>query len=382
MFRSTKYRLYPNKEQEVLLSKHFGCVRFVYNYCLNAKKVAWEERKENISRYGLCALLPKLKKEEDTSWLSEVNAQSLQGALVNLDMAFTKFFHKQAGFPKFKSKFSRQSFTVPQSGRVEEKSICIPKFSPIRAVIDQPVIGKIKKITVSKTPTGKYFASVLSDDGESAPAKLPVTEDRTIGIDLGLKTFATLSTGEKIENPKHLKRALARLRRAQRKSSRRKKGSSNRKRQNRVVACIHERVTNRRNDFLHKLTTRLVRENQTDSFAIEDLAVSNMLKNHRLARAIGDAGWSTFVTLLTYKAERVGKNILTIGRYEPSSKSCSCGKINEELKLSDRVWACKACGRTHDRDLLAAQNIKRFALHPQQSVRQGMPESTLEECVI
>ena len=382
MFRSMKYRLYPNKEQEVLLAKHFGCVRFVYNYCLNVKKTAWEERKENISRYALTNLLPKLKKEEDTVWLSEVNAQSLQGSLVNLDTAFTKFFHKQAEFPKFKNKFSRQSFTVPQFGRVEDKSICIPKFSPIRAAIDRPVSGKIKKITVSRTPTGKYFASVLCDDGVIAPSRLPVIEERTIGIDLGLKTFATLSTGEKIDNPKHLKRALARLRRAQRKYSRRAKGSSNRRKQNRRIACIHEKVVNRRNDFLHKLTTRLVRENQTDSFAIEDLAVSNMMKNHRLARAIGDAGWSTFVTLLTYKAERVGKNILTIGRYEPSSKSCSCGKINEELKLSDRVWTCKSCGKTHDRDLLAAQNIKRFALHPQQSVRQGMPESTLEECVV
>jgi putative transposase len=382
MFKSTKYRLYPNKEQEILLAKHFGCARFVYNYCLNAKKAAWEERKENLTRYDLCALLPKLKKEEETSWLSEVNAQSLQGSLVSLDMAFTKFFHKQADFPKFKNKFSNQSFTVPQDGRVEEKSVWIPKLHSIRAAIDRPVVGKIKKITISKTTTGKYFASALCDDGEAVPSKLPVTEERTIGIDLGLKTFATLSTGEKIENPRHLKKSLARLRRAQRKSSRRKKGSSNRKKQNRVVACIHEKVTNRRNDFLHKLTTRLVHENQTDSFAIEDLAVENMMKNHRLARAIGDAGWSTFVMMLTYKAERLGKNILTIGRYEPSSKSCSCGIVNKELKLSDRVWTCQRCGKAHDRDLNAAQNIKRFALHPQQSVRQGMPESTLEECVV
>ena len=225
------------------------------------------------------------------------------------------------------------------------------------------------------TPTGKYFASVLCDDGKDLPAKQPVTEAGTVGIDLGLKHFATLSTGEKVANPRHLNKRLKRLRRAQRRFSRRKRGSSNRNKQRKVVARIHEQVANCRNDFLHKLTTRLVGDNQTDSLAIEDLAVGNMMKNRRLARSIGDAGWGEFRRQLEYKTEREGKNLLVIGRFEPSSKSCSCGIVNRYLKLSDRQWTC-ACGATHDRDQLAANNIKKFALHPQNFIGRGTPEFT------
>lgn len=383
MFRATKYRIYPNAEQEVLLSKHFGCVRWLYNRALATKKEAWETEKRNVTRYALSAELPTLKKAEETAWLKEVNSQSLQAALVNLDMAYTRFFREKKGFPKFKSKHHRQSFQVPQSGVVGEGFVQIPKVGRMKAKISRPVEGKVKTITISKTPTGKYFASVLSETEEELPLKLPVTEAGTIGIDLGLKHYAVFSTGEKVENPRSLKKSLKRLRRAQRRLSRRTKGSNNRERQRKVIARIHERVTNTRKDFLHKLTTRLVRDNQTDSFAIEDLAVSNMVKNHRLARSIADAGWGTFRTLLEYKAERAGKNVLVIGRFEPSSKTDhKTGTRLPDLKLSDRVIR-HADGTATCRDLNAALNIKRFALHPQnKSVASEGREITPVETVV
>jgi putative transposase len=378
MFVCAKYRIYPSSEQEIILSKHFGCCRWIYNRSLEIKKKAWEVEKRNINRFALNKTLPILKRCKETSWLREVNSQSLQSSLINLDMAYTRFFRKKSSFPKFKSKDSHQSFQVPQRGIVGDFFVEIPKVGKIKAAISRKCAGKIKTITISKTVTGKYFASVMSKTDDELPFKLGITESGTIGIDLGLKHLAVISNGEKVDNPRHLNKRIKRLRRAQRVISRRKKCGNNRKKQRLVVARIHERITNTRNDFLHKLTTRLVRDNQTDTFAIEDLAVSNMVKNRRLARSISDAGWGEFRRQLEYKAERAGKNVLVIGRFEPSSKTCSCGKINAGLKLSDRAWTCE-CGQTHDRDLLAAQNIKRFALHPQNLIGRQTPEFTLEE---
>jgi putative transposase len=353
----------------------------MYNRGLAMKMEAWSERKENLSRYDISAHLPEWKASEETAWLAEVNAQSLQASLANLESAYSRFFRQKQGFPKFKCKYSKQSFHVPQLGHVGDCFVQIPKVGRIKAVISRPVSGKVKSVTISRTVTGKLFASVLSDDGLEQPEKAPVTESGTVGIDLGLKTFATLSTGEKIANPRHLKRSLQKLARAQRRCSRRVKGSSNRNKARHIVACVHEKVANQRNDFLHKLTTKLVRENQTNSFAIEDLAVKNMMQNHRLARSISDVGWGTFRTMLQYKADRTGKNVLVIGRFEPSSKLCPCGKVNSALKLSDRTWTC-GCGKTHDRDVLAANNIKRMALHPQNKLLpHEMRESTLGEIV-
>lgn len=378
MFRAIKYRIYPNSDQKILISKHFGCVRWIYNRALATKKGAWESEKRNVTRYDLNAELPRLKQEKETEWLKEVNSQSLQASLVNLDMAYTRFFREKKGFPRFKSKHHRQSFQVPQLGRVGKDFVQIPKVGKIKAVISREVIGKIKTVTISQTPTGKFFASVLCDDGLDAPSKAAVTESRTVGLDLGIKDFLVLSTCERIANPRNINRSAKKLRRAQRRLSRRVKGSNNRNKQRKIVARIHEKVANRRKDFLHKLTTRLVNDNQVDSFAIEDLAVSNMVRNRCLAKAIADVSWGEFRRQLQYKADRVGKNVLVIGRFEPSSKSCSCGKINDALNLKDRVWTC-SCGLSHDRDLLAAQNIKRFALHPRNFIGRDAPESTLEE---
>jgi putative transposase len=371
MFVANRYRLYPNADQQVLLAKHFGCCRWLYNKGLAMKTEAWTERKENLSRFDIQKNLPTWKKTEDTAWLAEVNSQSLQSSLVNLEMAYTRFFKLKKGFPRFKSKHdNRQSFQVPQLGEVGSDFVKIPKLGRIKAVISRECVGKIKTITISRTPTGKYFASVLCDDGKELPPKIPVTEDGTLGIDLGIKDFAVLSNGVRIANPRNVKWASRKLARAQRRLSRRVKGSKNRDKQRTRVARCHEQVANRRKDFLHKLTTKLVRDNQTDSFAIEDLAVRNMMQNPRLAKAIADVSWGEFRRQLEYKAERAGKNVLVIGRFEPSSKTCSCGVVNDKLKLSDRVWTC-SCGTTHDRDLLAANNIKRFALHPRNKLVAG-----------
>jgi putative transposase len=379
VFAAFKYRIYPNETQAVLLAKHMGCVRWLYNKGLAMKTEAWTERKESLSRFDLSAYLPAWKKDAETEWLSEVNSQSLQSALCNLDAAYTRFFKLKKGFPKFKSKHHRQSFQVPQSGKVGENFVQIPKVGKIKAVISRAPVGKIKTVTISRTTTGKFFASVLCEDGEEIPAKLPVTEAGTVGVDLGIKDFAVLSTGERIANPRHLKKSLKALRRRSRVLSRRKKGGKNRDKARKMVALTHERIANQRNDFLHKTTTRLVRDNQTNAFAIEDLAVANMVRNRRLARSISDVGWGEFRRQLEYKAEKAGKTVLVIGRFEPSSKSCSCGIVNKALKLSDRTWSC-SCGLTHDRDLLAANNIKSFALHPQnKSIPVDSGKFTLEE---
>ena len=237
--------------------------------------------------------------------------------------------------------------------------ITFPKIPDVRVKFSRRFNGKVKTVTVSKVPSGKYFVSILVDDGFPLPTPCNCTKEGSVGVDLGLKDFAILSTGEKIANPRHIKQSQKRLARAQRKLSRCKKGSAGRAKAKQRVAILHEQVANRRNDFLHKLSRRLIDENQ--AVCLEDLNVSGMIKNKRLAKHIADVGWRTFRIFCEYKAEMYGKNVKIIGRFEPSSKMCSnCGTINRELKLSDREWTC-ACGVTHDRDVLAANNILIFA---------------------
>ena len=363
MLKAYKYRLYPTKIQEVLLTKHFGCARYIYNYGLERKIKSYSETKKSISRFIIQADLPKLKKAENTKWLSEVNSLSLQAALLNLDMAFTRFFKEKKGFPKFKSKHdNRQSFQVPQNTTVdyEAKRVYLPKFKEgIKCRFSRVFKGKIKTSTVSRTPTGKYFISILVETEDTIPNKAPIDENKAVGVDLGIKTFATLSDGTEIQNPKYLKKSLKKLKRLQRSVSRKVKGSNSRKKAVKLLARQYEKVTNKRKDFLHKTTKYLI--DHYDTICLETLSASNMVKNHRLAQAIQDIGIYTFNSYMDYKAEWYGKNIIRIGRFEPSSKMCSCGHIHRGLKLSDRVWTCPACGSVNQRDLLAAQNIKKFA---------------------
>lgn len=355
MFKAYKYRLYPTNFQKELIAKHIGSCRFVYNLALETKISAYLGSKHNFSPFDLIKQLPDLKKE--CVWLKEVNSQSLQQSIHNMDIAF-KLFFKGAGFPKFKSKHKgTQSFSVPQNVIIENNLLIIPKFKKgISIRLHRPTKGIIKSATISISPTGKYFASILCDTGIETPTKALITESTTIGIDLGLKDFAVSSEGEVFPNPKYLLKAQSKLKYIQRKYSKNKG-----KRTKQRLALLHEKVANQRKDFLHKVSTILIRENQT--IALETLAVQNMVKNHNLAQAINDVSWSTFVTMLEYKADWYGKNILRIGRFAPSSKTCSCcGNINKELTLKDRSWTCSKCNSVLDRDVNASINIKNFAL--------------------
>lgn len=363
IYKAFKYRIYPNKEQEELILKHMGSSRWIYNYALNKKITSYQETGKGMSRFEIQKDLPVLKNHEETSWLKEVNSQTLQASLENLDKAFTRFFKEKKGFPKFKSKKdNRQSFNIPQNTTInfELGKLGLPKFkTDIKVKIDRTFDGIIKTSTITKTPTGKYFISILVELQQELPKKKSLNEKQAIGIDLGIKTFATLSNGIEIENPKHLKKSLKKLKKLQIKVSKKVKGSNNRVKSVKKLALLHEKVTNKRQDFLHKTSHFLV--TNFDTICLETLNSINMMKNHKLAQALSDVAIGKFNELIDYKSEWYGCNILRIGQFEPSSKMCSCGTINKELKLNQRVWTCNSCGTTHDRDVLAANNIKHFA---------------------
>ena len=310
MFRAYKYRLYPNQEQEMLFGKHFGCCRWVFNWGLAQKTQAWQNHKKRLGRYDLDKQLPKLKKQPETEWLSEVNSQALQQSPVHLELAFDEFFKEKKGYPRFKSKHGPQSFSCPQNVAVswDRSTISFPKMGPVRSRLSRTFAGQIKSVTVSRTTTGKYFASVLVEDGKEFPRQKKYTEQTTVGVDVGLQHFATLSTGEKIANPRPLRRKLSRLKREQRRLSRKQKGSKNRNKQRLKIARIHEQGANSRKDFLHKVSTRLLRENQALAFEtlnIKSMAASaqgtiehsgrNVKQKSGLNRSILDAGWGMFV---------------------------------------------------------------------------------------
>jgi putative transposase len=355
MLKAFKYKINPTKEQTTLLNKHIGASRFVYNLALECKQMAWAGNRVNLSCFVLHSQLKGLKAE--CEWLKEINSQSLQQSITNLDKAYTAFFKGQNSFPKFKKKSNGGSFNIPQNVVLENGKLIIPKFKKgIDIVLHRPIKGLIRQATISITPTGKYFVSILCETGEAIKPKAKVKEKTTVGIDLGIKTYLVSSDGQEFDNPKFLRKAQSKLKYVQRKYSKHKG-----KRTKHRLAILHEKVTNQRKDFLHKTSSELIKNH--DSLAIEDLAVSNMVKNHNLAQSISDASWSTFVTMLEYKAEWYGKNILKIGRFEPSSKlHANCGYINKDITLSDREWFCPKCGELVSRDVNAAINIKNFAL--------------------
>lgn len=370
MLKAFKYKLEPTKEQEVLLNKHFGCSRFVWNWALGEKMKAYQIDKTNLSRYELQALLPVMKKQEKFSWLKEVNSLAIQSKLEDLDKAYVAFYKKKSDYPKFKSKKNKQSFRVPQKTKVnwDAKKVTIPKFlEGIKFDAHRKFDGEISSSYVSKTSTGKYLISILVEDSKELPAKPKIEENSTVGIDLGITHFAIISNGEKIENPRLLKIKLDRIRRESVKLSRKQKESKNRDKQRIKLAKLHEQVTNSRKDFHHKLSYKLTHDNQVGTVVMETLSIKNMSKNKKLSRHISDCAWYQFQTFLQYKCDWYGKNFIKIGRFEPSSKLCSCGAVNHELTLKDRVWTCRVCGKTHDRDMLASNNIKKIGL--------GQPES-------
>jgi len=361
MLKAYKYRIYPNKEQEIQLSKHFGACRFIYNLALETKMAAYSSAKVNLNRYDLQVQMKELKQE--CEWLNKINAQSLQTELMHLDAAYLKFFKGASKFPNFKNKYDKQSFQCPQRVYIKNGKLSIPKFREgIKIVQTRLFEGETRTATVSKTTTNKYFVSILVQDNKAIPEKMPITEQTTIGIDVGIKTFATLSDGKEYDNPKYLKKALKRLKMLQKRVSKKVKGSNNRKKANLKVALAHEKVANQRKDFLHKFSDSITKN--FDTICVENLNIAGMVKNHNIAQAINDVGWSAGLSMLKYKAEWRGKTYHEIGRFEPSSKLHNkCGYINKELTLSDRQWLCPKCGELVDRDINAAENIRDFSLN-------------------
>ncbi|MGW3136036.1 RNA-guided endonuclease InsQ/TnpB family protein [Streptomyces sp. NPDC001139] len=355
--RAFKYRFYPTGAQAAELSRTFGCVRKVYNLALAARTQAWT-RRQRVNYHQTSAMLTAWKKTEELAYLNEVSSVPLQQALRHLQTAFTNFFNKRAKYPRFKSrKKSRNSAEYTTSAfRFQGGRLTLAKMTePLDIVWSRPLPegASPSTVTVSKDAAGRWYVSLLCEDPSLQP--LPPTHT-AVGIDVGLHHLLTLSTGEKISNPRHERRDRARLATAQRQLARKAKGDgANRAKARRKVAKVHARITDRRRDHLHQLTTRLVRDNQT--IVIEDLAVRNMLKNGSLARAISDAAWSEFRSMLEYKAQWYGRAVIAVDRWFPSSKLCSaCGTLQDTMALSVRTWTCD-CGTAHDRDVNAAKNI-------------------------
>ncbi|MDG4763143.1 transposase [Solwaraspora sp. WMMD406] len=354
--RAFKYRFHPTPEQAAELARTFGCVRLVYNKALAARTEAWTQRQERVTYNATSAMLTGWKKTDELAFLNDVSCVPLQQALRHLQTAFTNFWAKRARYPSFKSrKRSRRSAEYTASAfRWRDGRLTLAKMTaPLDIVWSRPLPeGAVPStVTVSQDPAGRWYVSLLCDDRiEQVSASTAV-----VGVDAGLDSLFTLSTGEKIANPRHERRDRQRLARAQRNLARKAKGSANRAKARLAVARVHARIADRRRDHLHKLTTRLVRDTQT--IVIEDLAVRNMVANHSLARAISDAGWRQFRTMLAYKADWYGRDLVVVDRWFPSTRLCSaCGALAQHLPLAVRSWTCR-CGRTHDRDVNAARNL-------------------------
>ncbi|MGL6140432.1 MAG: RNA-guided endonuclease InsQ/TnpB family protein [Planktothrix sp.] len=356
MLKAIKVRLYPTQEQELALAKSYGCARWYWNFALNACIEHYKETGKSLKLAVYKGMIPQLKK--DYPWLKEDCYSSvLQCVAINLNKAYQNFFEGRAKFPRFKSKHHKQSIQYPQSVTVVNQTLKVPKIGEIPAIFHREITGTIKTVTISKTPTNKYFASILC---EVEATELKELGDKIIGIDLGLKDFAIVQDGEnvtKYANPKYLKRHQKNLARKQKKLSRKTPGSKSREESKKIVAKVHERIANSRQDFLHKLSRQLVNESQV--IVVENLNVKGMVKNRKLSKAISDVGWGMFVNFIDYKLQQRSGKLIEIGRFFPSSKTCSCcGYLVDELPLDIREWHCPNCNTHHDRDENAALNIR------------------------
>jgi putative transposase len=352
MLKAFKYRIYPTSEQSVLLAKSFGCTRWFYNYALNLTSETYKQTGKGLSRNEIIKLLPSLKKEYE--WLSEAPSQVLQQAALNLSSAFLNFFEGRAKYPNFKKKQNRQSIRFPQGCKLKDDTLKLPKIGDVHCKVSRQPEGTLKSVTVSVNPSGEYLAACLYDNGKDLPEKS--TEGKAIGIDVGLTHYAVTSDGTKHGNPKYYRKYEKKLAKRQKQLSHKLKGSGNRNKARVKVAKVHAKIVRCREDFLHKLSRKLVDENQV--IVVESLAVRNMVQNHKLAKSISDAGWGQFCTMLNYKSEWAGKTYVEVDRFYPSSKTCNnCLNRVDSLSLDVRSWQCPKCGENHDRDINAAKNI-------------------------
>lgn len=375
MYKAIKVKLKPNIEQQQTLAQCFGSVRWFWNYSLNLWNTAYEETGKGLSKNKIQALLPGLKKAEDTNWLKITHSQSLQVVALNLEIAFKNFFDKRTGKPSFKSKHGKQSLSFPQYVKVLEGNyVKIPKLGVMKANLPDWLDEdfKFSTVTISKNKVGKYYISFLYKIEDKEPSNI----GKAIGIDLGLTHFAITSEGEKIDNPRFNYKHQHNLKVKQQKLSRKKKDSKNRAKARLKVAKVHNKITNSRVDFLHKLSRKIVDDNQV--ICVENLNIKGMVKNRKLSKAISSVGWGMFCTMLSYKAKELGKVYQEIDRFYPSSKTCSnCGNKVESLPLDIRSWKCNSCGTNHDRDINAAINIMNEGLR---ILGHEHPKSLSPEC--
>ncbi|GET39668.1 RNA-guided endonuclease InsQ/TnpB family protein [Microseira wollei] len=360
MLKVVKVRLYPDAQQRQSLAQAFGSCRWLWNYCLNLMNQTYKETGKGLSGYEVKKLIPQLKKEHD--WLSLTYSQCLQQVCLNLGVAFNNFFEKRANYPRFKSKNGKQSLQYPQNVKVTGNYLTLPKIGDVTAIIHRPIEGKIKNVTSSKNCYKQYFAAILFDDGKDTLLSSPLIGGKerggkAIGIDLGLNHFAVTSDGSKFDNPRILNKHEKNLKLKQQQLSRKQKGSKNRIKARKKVAIVQRKITNCREDFLHKLSRRIVNENQV--IVVENLKVKGMMQNHCLAKSIQQVGWGMFCTMLKYKAEMSGKIYQEVDRFFPSSKTCHvCLKQVGSLPLDVRTWTCEHCHTKHDRDINAAINLR------------------------
>ncbi|NJO98172.1 MAG: IS200/IS605 family element transposase accessory protein TnpB [Pleurocapsa sp. CRU_1_2] len=357
MLKVVKIRLYPNSQQQEALSQSFGNCRWLWNYCLNLMNQTYKETGKGLSGYQVKKQIPQLKKEYE--WLKSTYSQCLQQVCLNLGVAFNNFFERRAGYPSFKSKHGKQSIQYPQNVKRIKDCLRLPMIGEVKAVFHREINGKIKTVTISKNKSNQYYASILFDDGVDKPSTN--TEGKAIGIDLGLNHFAITSDGSKFDNPRWLAKHERNLKLKQQQLSRKQKGSNNKNKSRLKVARIHNKIANCRADYQHKLSRRIVNENQV--IVVENLAVKNMVKNHKLAKAISQVGWGQFCTMLKYKAEQDGKVYQEVDRFFASSKTCHvCLNRVDSLALEIRFWDCDNCKTHHDRDINAAINIRNEGL--------------------
>ena len=359
VYRTYKFRMYPNSEQRQVLARYFGSVRFIYNHYLAERKHQYEETGRSDGYAKQAKDLVALKRTEGFDWLKEISSQTLQQTLMHLDTAYRNFFNHTAEFPKFKSRKRGGSFTVPQFCYIENGYVHIPKFKEgLKVKEHRKVKGAVRSMTISITPTGKYYVSILTEEQYEPIART----NASVGLDMGLKSLVTTSEGETYDNNRYTKKYEQKLASAQKHLSRKQKDSNGWEEQRMKVASIHEHLANSRKDWQHKVSSGIVK--RYDTICIEDLGVKQMEekkkggKKNRLSKSITDAGWSSLVAMIVYKAEMNDRAVVKVDRYYPSSKTCSvCGWKNEGLTLADRSWTCPECGTKHDRDKNAAVNI-------------------------